>query len=113
MLRDVCEAQRVVRAGTDDLAEIRKMIQKTKVNIISHIHTVDNLKTSLVNICEKSKGVLENSSKFPAEGGANFYGDPVKNLKKGQRNSQSQKQLSITNTHHSGSNSSSKFQMGS
>lgn len=54
MLKEVLDAQRVVREGVDDLAEIRKMIQKTKVNINTHINTVDHLKTKLVSITEKS-----------------------------------------------------------
>lgn len=41
MLREVVQAQRVVRAGTDDLAELRAMIQKTKKNIVTHINTMD------------------------------------------------------------------------
>lgn len=41
MLKEVCDAQRVVREGTDDLAEIRRLVHKTKVNIVSHISTVD------------------------------------------------------------------------
>ena len=44
MLKEVIDAQRVVREGVDDLAEIRQMIAKTKVNINTHINTVDHLK---------------------------------------------------------------------
>ena len=36
------------------------MIHKTKVNIDTHINTVDNLKSSLVRITEKSKDTLTN-----------------------------------------------------
>jgi len=41
MIREVDAAHRVVKEGTDDLAEIRRMIQKTKYNINTHITTVD------------------------------------------------------------------------
>ncbi len=41
MLKEVLDAQRVVRDGTDDLEEIRRMIHQTKNNISSHIITVD------------------------------------------------------------------------
>jgi hypothetical protein len=50
MIKEVEEAQRVVRAGTDDLEEIRKMVRKTKNNINTHITTVDNLRTQLKSI---------------------------------------------------------------
>jgi len=41
MIKEVDEAHRVVTQGTDDLAELRKMIRKTKNNINTHITTVD------------------------------------------------------------------------
>eukprot|EP00347_Sterkiella_histriomuscorum_P000856 403374257 len=84
MLREVDQAHRVVTQGTDDLAEIRKMIQKTKYNINTHINTVDQLKNKLTTINEKSKGVLTSTN-------ANQYNKvkPGKTL----RNVQSQKQL--------------------
>lgn len=52
MIREVEDAHRVVREGTDDLQEIRKMIRTTKNNINTHITTVDNLKTQLKTIQE-------------------------------------------------------------
>lgn len=62
MLREVDQAHKVVTQGTDDLAEIRKMIQKTKYNINTHITTVDTLKNQLTTINEKSKDVLTSTS---------------------------------------------------
>ena len=58
MIREVDAAHRVVREGTDDLAEIRKMIQKTKYNINTHISTVDTLKNKLSDINERSKDTM-------------------------------------------------------
>ncbi|CDW83066.1 UNKNOWN [Stylonychia lemnae] len=60
MIKEVDEAHRVVTQGTDDLAELRKMIRKTKNNINTHITTVDQLKNQLTTINEKSKDVMIN-----------------------------------------------------
>ena len=64
MIREVDAAHRVVKEGTDDLAEIRRMIQKTKYNINTHITTVDQLKNQLTTITEKSKDALSNKAQL-------------------------------------------------
>ena len=71
MLKEVEDAHRIVKSGTDDLAEIKRMIRKTKNNINLHIGTVDTLKNSLSTINERSKDVLAN--KKPEEWAGNEY----------------------------------------
>lgn len=82
MLKDVVDTQKVLRSGTDDLQELRQMIEKTKNNIATHITTVDQLKTSLINITEKSKDVLSGNTQFQNQ-----------KFSKGNKNFQSQKSL--------------------
>lgn len=86
MLKDVLDAQKVVRGGTDDLAELRKMIHKTRVNMDQHIAIVDNLKSNLETIQEKSKQVIEGKK-------TDYYQSEERTLNKLHRNVQSHKQL--------------------
>ena len=66
------------------MAEIRKMIHKTKVNINTHINTVDQLTSKLTTITEKSKETMSGKKAEYVFG---------QGLTKGHRNVQSHKVL--------------------